>query len=80
MKDPNGNIATCNSTHFFYIKNKKVYTSSGKYCVKGITRKNVIDICKQNKIKIFQKYYILDLGMFLHHFPCDFALFCVEKL
>ena len=44
MFDINGNIATNNSTHFFYIKNQIVYTSSGKYCVKGITRKNVIDM------------------------------------
>lgn len=54
MFDINGNIATNNSTHFFYIKNNTVFTSTGKYCVRGITRKNVIDICKKNKIKIKQ--------------------------
>jgi len=52
MFDINGNIATNNSTHFFYIKNNTVYTSTGKYCVTGITRKKIIDICKNNKIKI----------------------------
>ena len=60
MFDINGNIATNNSTHFFYIKNNIVYTSSGKYCVKGITRQNVINICKKNKIKIYQKNFILN--------------------
>ena len=60
MFDINGNISTNNSTHFFYIKNKTVFTSKGKYCVKGITRKNVIDICKENKIKIFEKNFKLN--------------------
>ena len=52
MFDINGNIATNNSTHFFYVKNNCVYTSTGKYCVKGITRQKVIDLCKKNKIKV----------------------------
>ena len=59
MHDINGNIATNNSTHFFFIKDNKVYTSTGNYCVKGITRKNVIDICKSNKIIINQKNFKL---------------------
>ena len=59
MFDINGNISTNNSTHFFYIKNKTVYTSKGEYCVKGITRQNVINICKKNKIKIIQKNFSL---------------------
>ena len=59
MHDINGNIATNNSTHFFFIKDNKVYTSAGNYCVKGITRKNVIDICKDNKIEIYQKNFKL---------------------
>ncbi|MBT3776991.1 MAG: aminotransferase class IV [Pelagibacteraceae bacterium] len=52
MFDIKGNIATNNSTHFFYIKENCVYTSTGKYCVKGITRQKVIDLCKKNKIKV----------------------------
>ena len=60
MYDINGNISTCNSTHFFYIKNNKVFTSTGKYCVRGITRQNVIDICNKNKIKIIQKNFQLN--------------------
>ena len=59
MFDINGNIATNNSTHFFYIKNKCVYTSTGKYCVKGITRKKVVDLCKKNKIKVYEKDFKL---------------------
>jgi len=59
MFDIKGNIATNNSTHFFYIKNKCVYTSTGKYCVKGITRQKVIDLSKKNGIKIYEKDFKL---------------------
>ena len=59
MFDINGNIATNNSTHFFFIKNNTVFTSTGKYCVKGITRQNVINICKKNNIKIKEKNFKL---------------------
>jgi len=59
MFDINGNIATNNSTHFFFIKNNTVFTSTGKYCVKGITRQNVINICKKNRIKIKEKNFKL---------------------
>jgi len=59
MFDINGNIATNNSTHFFFIKNKTVYTSTGEFCVRGITRKNIIDICKKNSIKIKEKEFKL---------------------
>jgi len=59
MFDINGNIATNNSTHFFYVKKNIVYTSMGKFCVQGITRKNIIDICKKNKIKIKEKNFKL---------------------
>ena len=60
MFDVNRNIATNNSTHFFYIKNKIVFTSTGKYCVTGITRQKIIEICKKNKIKIYQKNFKLN--------------------
>ena len=59
MFDINGNIATNNSTHFFYVKDNCVYTSTGKYCVKGITRQKVIDLCKKNKIKVYQRNFKL---------------------
>ena len=59
MFDINGNISTNNSTHFFYIKNMCVYTSKGQYCVKGITRQKIINICKKNRIKILEKDFKL---------------------
>ena len=45
--------------YFFFIKKKCVYTSSGEYCVRGITRQKVIDLCKKNKIKVFEKNFKL---------------------
>ncbi len=50
MNDLNGNVSTCNSTNLFFIKNKDVITSSGQYCLNGITRSKTIDICKKNGI------------------------------
>ena len=55
MLDINGNVSTCNSTNFFIVKGKEIWTSSGEYCLPGITRKAVIDICKENNIPIKQK-------------------------
>ena len=50
MNDINGNISTCNSTNLFFIKNEIVFTSTGEYCLNGITRRKAIDICKKNNI------------------------------
>ena len=50
MNDPNGNISTCNSTNLFFVKNKQVWTSTGKYCLNGITRNKAILLCKMNEI------------------------------
>ena len=59
MFDINGNVATNNSTHFFFVKNNVVFTSTGKYCVTGITRQKIIDLCKKNKIKVKEKNFKL---------------------
>jgi len=59
MFDINGNIATNNSTHFFYVKNNIIHTSTGEYCVKGITRQNIIKLCKKHNIKIKQRNFKL---------------------
>jgi len=51
MNDMNGNISTCNSTNLFFIKNDRVLTSSGEYCLNGITRGKAILVCNQNNIE-----------------------------
>lgn len=46
MLDPHGNIASCNATNFFWVKDGTVYTSGDTYCFNGITRMNIIDACR----------------------------------
>jgi len=59
MLDPHGFVATCNSTHFFIVRNAQVWTSSGKYCLGGITRANVLELCRRNAISVFEKDFSL---------------------
>ena len=59
MLDPHGFVATCNSTHFFIVRKGEVWTSSGDYCLGGITRRNIIDLCKENNIPVFEKNFSL---------------------
>lgn len=59
MLDPHGFVATCNSTHFFIIRDGEVWTSSGDYCLDGITRRNVINLCKQHNIPVFERNFTL---------------------
>ncbi|MGB3184972.1 MAG: aminotransferase class IV [Ornithinimicrobium sp.] len=50
MLDPDGFVATCNSTHFFVVvqgrDGDEVWTSDGRYCLHGITRRAVLDVCE----------------------------------
>ncbi len=59
MLDPQGFVATCNSTHFFIVRRGEVWTSTGKYCLGGITRANVIRLCRENAIPVFEKDFSL---------------------
>ena len=59
MLDPHGFVATCNSTHFFIVRQGEVWTSSGDYCLGGITRGKVIELCEQNQIPVRQKNFSL---------------------
>jgi branched-chain amino acid aminotransferase len=59
MLDPHGFVATCNSTHFFIVRKGEVWTSTGDYCLGGITRGNVIQLCEQNDIPVRQKNFSL---------------------
>ena len=59
MLDPHGFVATCNSTHFFIVKKGAVWTSSGDYCLDGITRGVVIQLCIDNNIPVHQKNFSL---------------------
>jgi len=59
MLDPQGFVATCNSTHFFIVRHGEVWTSSGKYCIAGITRANVLRLCRAAGIPAFEKDFSL---------------------
>src|SRR5436305_3151170 len=54
MLDPHGFVATCNSTHFVLVGGHadapEVWTSDGRYCLAGITRSNVLELCHANGI------------------------------
>ena len=55
MLDPSGNVATCNSTHFFVVRNGEVWTSTGEHCLDGITRRKVLELCHTNRIPAFER-------------------------
>jgi branched-chain amino acid aminotransferase len=59
MLDPHGFVATCNSTHFFITRGDEVWTSSGDFCLGGITRRNVINLCKANDIPVYERNFTL---------------------
>jgi branched-chain amino acid aminotransferase len=59
MLDPHGFVATCNSTHFFILRKDEVWTSTGDYCLGGITRGNVIALCREAGIPVFEKNFSL---------------------
>jgi len=59
MLDPLGFVSTTNSCNFFIVKGSEVWTSTGDYCMNGITRKKIIEICKLNQISIYEKNFSL---------------------
>ncbi len=64
MLDPHGFVATCNSTHFFCVRRgddgePQVWTSDGRYCLDGITRSNVLRVCRSAGIAAHEKSFSL---------------------
>ena len=59
MLDVNGFVCTTNSCNFFIVRSGEVWTSTGDYCLNGITRQKVIEICKLEGIPIFEKNFSL---------------------
>lgn len=59
MLDPHGFVATCNSTHFFVVRGGEVWTSRGTYCLGGITRGHVLDLCRRHGIACAEKDFSL---------------------
>ena len=59
MLDVRGFVSTCNATNFFIVKDQEVWTSTGSYCMQGITRAKVIEICRKNNITCNEKDFSL---------------------
>ena len=59
MLDPNGFVNTTNACNFFIVRRGEVWTSTGDYCMNGVTRANVIALCKENDIPIKEKNFSL---------------------
>jgi branched-chain amino acid aminotransferase len=59
MLDIHGFVSTCNATNFFMVKNGQVWTSTGQYCMNGITRGKVIQVARQNHIPVYEKNFSL---------------------
>ena len=60
MMDPHGFVSTCNSTHFFMAKGGEVWTSSGEYCLEGITRGKVLELCNSNGIPYSERNFTFE--------------------
>jgi branched-chain amino acid aminotransferase len=59
MLDPHGFVNTTNACNFFIVRKGEVWTSSGDYCMNGVTRQKVIDLCRANDIPVHEKNYSL---------------------
>lgn len=59
MLDPHGFVNTTNACNFFIVRKGAVWTSTGDYCMNGVTRQKVIDLCRANDIPVFEKNYSL---------------------
>ncbi len=59
MLDVRGFVSTCNATNFFVVREGEVWTSTGQYCMQGITRKKLLLCCRENGIPSFEKDFSL---------------------
>lgn len=59
MLDPLGFVNTTNACNFFIVRKGEVWTSTGDYCMNGVTRQKVIDLCRANSIPVFEKNFSL---------------------
>jgi len=60
MLDVNGYVSTCNSTNFFIVRSGEVWTSTGEYCLNGVTRGSIIRLCKENNIPVFERNFHME--------------------
>ncbi|MEM9342599.1 MAG: aminotransferase class IV [Pseudomonadota bacterium] len=68
MLDPFGFVNTTNACNFFIVRKGEVWTSTGDYCMNGITRQTVIDLCRANDLPVFERNFSL-----VDTYSCDEA-------
>ncbi|MCP5071790.1 MAG: aminotransferase class IV [Rhodobacteraceae bacterium] len=59
MLDPQGFVNTTNACNFFIVRKGAVWTSTGDYCMNGVTRQKIIDLCRANDIPVFERNFSL---------------------
>ena len=59
MLDIHGFVNTTNSCNFFIVRKGEVWTSTGDYCMNGITRAKVVHLCQENAIPVYEKNFSL---------------------
>lgn len=59
MLDPHGFVNTTNACNFFIVRKGEVWTSTGDYCMNGITRAKVIALCRDNAIPVHERNFSL---------------------
>ena len=59
MLDPHGFVNTTNACNFFIVRKGAVWTSTGDYCMNGVTRQKVIDLCRADGLPIHEKNFSL---------------------
>jgi branched-chain amino acid aminotransferase len=59
MLDIHGFVNTTNACNFFIVRKGEVWTSTGDYCMNGITRAKVIDLCRANGIPVHERNFSL---------------------
>jgi len=59
MLDPHGFVNTTNACNFFIVRRGEVWTSTGDYCMNGVTRQKVIDLCRADGFPVFEKNFSL---------------------
>jgi branched-chain amino acid aminotransferase len=59
MLDPHGFVATCNSTHFFILRRGELWTSTGNFCLDGITRRKVLTLAAEEGMTVHERNFTL---------------------
>ena len=54
-----GFVNTTNACNVFILRKGQVWTSTGDYCMNGITRGKVIELCRANGIPVHEKNFTL---------------------